>query len=109
MLGKAAKLVAIFVNLLHGKIICKYSKFSLSLIYHLQTQEFLAHGRQTLAELKDKLYCLTDKLMVKAGQQDSSGYFLIEVRNSVNPVFPNFVFKRFYAVLFISRIYSVMI
>ncbi|XP_022142620.1 snRNA-activating protein complex subunit [Momordica charantia] len=52
-------------------------------VYHksrkmVKTQEFLAHGRQTLAELKDKLYCLTDKLMVKAGQQDSSGYFLIE-------------------------------
>lgn len=52
-------------------------------VYHksrkmMKTQEFLALGRQTLAELKDKIYCVTNKLMEKAGQNDSSGYFLIE-------------------------------
>ncbi|KAF6145959.1 hypothetical protein GIB67_033318 [Kingdonia uniflora] len=45
---------------------------------HLQTQEFLVLGMQTLAELKDQIYCLTDQLMQKAGKDDSSGYFFIE-------------------------------
>ncbi|XP_008459095.1 snRNA-activating protein complex subunit isoform X1 [Cucumis melo] len=52
-------------------------------VYHksrkmVKSQEFLALGRQTLAELKDKIYCSTDTLMQKAEQQDSSGYFLVE-------------------------------
>ncbi|KAL5981310.1 hypothetical protein ACLOJK_015365 [Asimina triloba] len=52
-------------------------------IYHStgnskKTQEFLVLGRQTLAELRDNIYCLTDQLMQKAGQHDPSGYFLIE-------------------------------
>lgn len=33
-----------------------------------------------LTELKDKIHCLTDQLMKKAGKYDPSGYFLIEVR-----------------------------
>ncbi|XVE85319.1 hypothetical protein DITRI_Ditri17bG0082200 [Diplodiscus trichospermus] len=41
-------------------------------------QEFLVLGQQTLTELKDKIYCLTDQVMQKAGQHDPSGYFLIE-------------------------------
>ncbi|XVE92128.1 hypothetical protein REPUB_Repub01dG0070500 [Reevesia pubescens] len=41
-------------------------------------QEFLVLGHQTLTELKDKIYCLTDQVMQKAGQHDPSGYFLIE-------------------------------
>ncbi|XP_038894484.1 snRNA-activating protein complex subunit isoform X3 [Benincasa hispida] len=52
-------------------------------VYHksrkmVKTQELLVLGQQKLAELKDKIYCSTDTLMEKAGQQDSSGYFLIE-------------------------------
>nr|XP_010921639.1 snRNA-activating protein complex subunit isoform X2 [Elaeis guineensis] len=52
-------------------------------IYHnknssLKTQEFLVLGSQTLNELRDNIYCLTDKLMEIAGQSDPSGYFLIE-------------------------------
>ncbi|KAL8127908.1 hypothetical protein AgCh_014740 [Apium graveolens] len=46
-----------------------------------KTQEFLVLGRQSLSELKDKIYCLTDQLMEKAGQHDThdtSGYFLVE-------------------------------
>lgn len=45
----------------------------------LQTQEFLVLGSQVLTELKDRIYCLTDKLMEMAGEHDPSGYFLIEV------------------------------
>ncbi|XWS22758.1 hypothetical protein CRYUN_Cryun29cG0063800 [Craigia yunnanensis] len=41
-------------------------------------QEFLVLGHQNLTELKDKIYCLTDQVMQKAGQHDPSGYFLIE-------------------------------
>ncbi|WRX30528.1 snRNA-activating protein complex [Theobroma cacao] len=41
-------------------------------------QEFLVLGHQTLTELKDKIYCLTDQVMQKAGKHDPSGYFLIE-------------------------------
>ncbi|KAM7269524.1 hypothetical protein ACFE04_025021 [Oxalis oulophora] len=35
-------------------------------------------GSQTLTELRDKIYCLTDQVMRKADQHDPSGYFLIE-------------------------------
>ncbi|XP_062146664.1 snRNA-activating protein complex subunit-like isoform X2 [Alnus glutinosa] len=52
-------------------------------IYHnsrkwVKTQEFLVLGRQSLTELRDKIYCLTDQVMQKAGQYDPSGYFLVE-------------------------------
>ncbi|KAL3742404.1 hypothetical protein ACJRO7_017819 [Eucalyptus globulus] len=52
-------------------------------VYHnvkrwIKTQEFLVLGRQLLTELRDKIYCLTDHIMQKAGKHDSSGYFLIE-------------------------------
>ncbi|XP_022775658.1 snRNA-activating protein complex subunit-like isoform X2 [Durio zibethinus] len=47
-------------------------------------QEFLVLGHQTLSEPKNKMYCLTDQLMLKAGLHDPSGYFLIEVRNPVH-------------------------
>lgn len=52
-------------------------------IYHnkrtlQKTQEFLVLGQQYLTELRDKIYCLTDQLMERAGQHDTSGYFFIE-------------------------------
>ncbi|XP_048141137.1 snRNA-activating protein complex subunit isoform X2 [Rhodamnia argentea] len=52
-------------------------------VYHnvrrwIKTQEFLVLGRQLLTELRDKIYCMTDHIMQKAGKHDSSGYFLIE-------------------------------
>ncbi|MCL7029942.1 hypothetical protein MKW94_008234 [Papaver nudicaule] len=52
-------------------------------IYHcikkrVKTQEFLVLGKQTLAELRDRIYCSTDQLMQKEKQYDPSGYFLIE-------------------------------
>ncbi|KAF9676304.1 hypothetical protein SADUNF_Sadunf09G0124900 [Salix dunnii] len=52
-------------------------------IYHcirkwVKTQEFLVLGGQTLTEMRDKIYCLTDQMMQKAGQHDPSGYFLVE-------------------------------
>ncbi|KAL1540183.1 snRNA-activating protein complex subunit-like isoform X1 [Salvia divinorum] len=43
-----------------------------------KTQEFLVLGRQFLTEVKDKMYCLTDEIMRRAGKYDPSGYFLIE-------------------------------
>lgn len=52
----------------------------LTIVYMgVKTQEFLVLGGQTLTELRDKIYCLTDQMMRKAGQHDPSGYFLIEV------------------------------
>lgn len=52
-------------------------------IYHnvrkwVKTQEFMVLGKQMLTELRDKIYCLTDEMMKKAGKHDPSGYFLIE-------------------------------
>ncbi|KAG8365318.1 hypothetical protein BUALT_Bualt18G0092200 [Buddleja alternifolia] len=52
-------------------------------VYHnkktwMKTQEFLVLARQFLTEVRDKIYCLTDEIMKKAGQYDPSGYFLIE-------------------------------
>ncbi|KAJ0969419.1 hypothetical protein J5N97_022296 [Dioscorea zingiberensis] len=52
-------------------------------IYHkkntsMKTQEFLVLGRQMLTELRDNIYCLTDKLMQISGKHDPSAYFLIE-------------------------------
>ncbi|PRQ24388.1 putative snRNA-activating protein complex, subunit 3 [Rosa chinensis] len=44
------------------------------------TQGFLVVGRKTLTELRDKIYCLTDKVMEKDGQHNHSGCFLIEDR-----------------------------
>ncbi|ESQ33991.1 hypothetical protein EUTSA_v10008005mg [Eutrema salsugineum] len=43
-----------------------------------KTQEFLVLGHQVLTELKDKIHCLTNQVMEKAGKYDPSGYFLIE-------------------------------
>ncbi|KAG9159944.1 hypothetical protein Leryth_005702 [Lithospermum erythrorhizon] len=43
-----------------------------------KAQEFLVLGRQLLTEVRDRIYCLTDEIMNKAGQSDPSGYFLIE-------------------------------
>ncbi|KAL8539475.1 hypothetical protein ACS0TY_001188 [Phlomoides rotata] len=52
-------------------------------VYHsrrswVKTQEFLVLGRQLLTEVRDKIYCMSDEVMKKAGQYDPSGYFLIE-------------------------------
>ncbi|KAF3782703.1 snRNA-activating protein complex subunit [Nymphaea thermarum] len=52
-------------------------------IYHnirkgQKSQEFLVLGKQTLTELRDKIYCSTDQLMQQEGVHDPSGYFLIE-------------------------------
>lgn len=52
-------------------------------VYHnkrttLKTQEFLVLGRQYLTDVRDRIYCLTDEIMDKAGQYDPSGYFFIE-------------------------------
>ncbi|WOH13785.1 hypothetical protein DCAR_0933296 [Daucus carota subsp. sativus] len=44
-----------------------------------QTREFLVLGRHLLTELRDKIYCLTDQLMERAGQHETSGYFLIAI------------------------------
>ncbi|GKV07323.1 hypothetical protein SLEP1_g19117 [Rubroshorea leprosula] len=46
-------------------------------VYH-NIQEFLVLGQQKLTELRDKIYCLSDQVMKKAGQHDPSGYFVIE-------------------------------
>nr|XP_017225817.1 PREDICTED: snRNA-activating protein complex subunit-like [Daucus carota subsp. sativus] len=43
------------------------------------TREFLVLGRHLLTELRDKIYCLTDQLMERAGQHETSGYFLIAI------------------------------
>jgi hypothetical protein len=45
----------------------------------LQSQEFLVLGSQLLTDLKDNIYCSTNKLMEVNNQRDHSGYFLIEV------------------------------
>ncbi|TKY53882.1 snRNA-activating protein complex subunit [Spatholobus suberectus] len=52
-------------------------------VYHnvrkgAKIQELLVLGGQTLAALRDKIFCSTDQVMHKAGQHDPSGYFLIE-------------------------------
>ncbi|XP_062207850.1 snRNA-activating protein complex subunit-like isoform X2 [Phragmites australis] len=44
----------------------------------VKSQEFLVLGSQFLTDLRDNIYCLTDKLMKVAGQHDYSGYFLID-------------------------------
>ncbi|KAF3337259.1 snRNA-activating protein complex subunit isoform X3 [Carex littledalei] len=46
--------------------------------YGAKTQEFLVLGSQKLADLRDNIYCLTDKLMEAAGKHDPSAYFLVE-------------------------------
>ncbi|XP_050219758.1 snRNA-activating protein complex subunit isoform X2 [Mercurialis annua] len=62
----------------------QHPEFVLSVeIYHnirnwIKTQEFLVLGRQTLTEMRDKIYCMTDQVMQKAQQHDPSGYFLVE-------------------------------
>ncbi|KAL6616593.1 hypothetical protein ACP70R_038863 [Stipagrostis hirtigluma subsp. patula] len=44
----------------------------------VKSQEFLVLGSQFLTDLRDNIYCLTDKLMKQAGQHEHSSYFLIE-------------------------------
>ncbi|KAJ3708652.1 hypothetical protein LUZ61_012357 [Rhynchospora tenuis] len=46
--------------------------------YGTKTQEFLVLGSQMLTDLRDNIYCLTDKLMKAAGTSEPSAYFLIE-------------------------------
>ncbi|KMZ56370.1 putative snRNA-activating protein complex subunit [Zostera marina] len=41
-------------------------------------QEFLVLGKQKMTELRDSIYCLTDKIMESEEQYDPSGYFLVE-------------------------------
>ncbi|GAB2295654.1 hypothetical protein Dimus_029808 [Dionaea muscipula] len=52
-------------------------------VYHWKrttqkVQEIMVLGCQLLTELRDKIYCLIDGVMEKAGNHDPSGYFLIE-------------------------------
>ncbi|KAL5581566.1 hypothetical protein UlMin_014008 [Ulmus minor] len=66
-----------FVAVMHPEVVLSIE------VHHnikrwLKTQEFLVLGRQTLTELRDKIYCLSDQVMQKSGQHDPSGYFLIE-------------------------------
>ncbi|XP_044495092.1 snRNA-activating protein complex subunit [Mangifera indica] len=69
---------------IHDHVPVQYPEIVLCVeVYHtvrkgVKTQEFLVLGRQTLTELRDKIYCLTDQMMQKAGEHDPSGYFLIE-------------------------------
>ncbi|KAM0878908.1 hypothetical protein ACQ4PT_034557 [Festuca glaucescens] len=44
----------------------------------VKSQEFLVLGSQLLTDLKDNIYCSTNKLMEVNNQRDHSGYFLIE-------------------------------
>ncbi|PWA62283.1 snRNA-activating protein complex, subunit 3 [Artemisia annua] len=44
----------------------------------VKNQEILVLGQQFLTELRDKIYCLSDKIMESAKKHDPSGYFLIE-------------------------------
>lgn len=44
----------------------------------VKNQEILVLGQQFLTELRDKIYCLSDKIMKSAKKHDPSGYFLIE-------------------------------
>ncbi|KAJ4810048.1 snRNA-activating protein complex subunit [Rhynchospora pubera] len=46
--------------------------------YGTKTQEFLVLGSQMLTDLRDNIYCLTDKVMKAVGKSDPSAYFLIE-------------------------------
>uniref|UniRef100_A0A803QIS3 snRNA-activating protein complex subunit n=1 Tax=Cannabis sativa TaxID=3483 RepID=A0A803QIS3_CANSA len=66
-----------YIHLGHPEIVLSIE------VYHnkkrwIKTQEFLVVGQQALTELRDKIYCVTDHVMQKAGQYDPSGYFLIE-------------------------------
>lgn len=60
--------------------------------FFVQIQEFLVLGSQKLTELKDKIHCVTDQVMEKAGKYDPSGYFLIEVRTNL------FIFFSFFLI-----------
>ncbi|CAH9068632.1 unnamed protein product [Cuscuta europaea] len=44
----------------------------------MKSQEFVVLGQQFLTEIRDKIYCITDEIMSRAGKNDPSGYFLIE-------------------------------
>ncbi|XP_047340106.1 snRNA-activating protein complex subunit [Impatiens glandulifera] len=44
----------------------------------MEKQEFLVLGSQPLNQLRDKISCLTNEIVEKSGDHDTSGYFLIE-------------------------------
>ncbi|KAK9924204.1 hypothetical protein M0R45_032586 [Rubus argutus] len=83
-LRSASSAVKVKLSSIQGCIPVHHPEVTLSIeVYHnvrnwVKTQEFLVLGRQTLTELRDKIYCLTDKVMEKDGQHNRSGYFLIE-------------------------------
>ncbi|NP_001312846.1 snRNA-activating protein complex subunit-like [Nicotiana tabacum] len=68
----------------HGHIAVHFPEVVLCIeVYHykktwVKTQEFLVLGRQFLTEMRDKIYCITDEIMKNTGQNDPSGYFLVE-------------------------------
>ncbi|XP_019251944.1 PREDICTED: snRNA-activating protein complex subunit isoform X3 [Nicotiana attenuata] len=68
----------------HGHIAVHFPEVVLCIeVYHykktwVKTQEFLVLGRQFLTEMRDRIYCITDEIMKKTGQDDPSGYFLVE-------------------------------
>lgn len=83
-LRSASSAVKVKSSSIQGYVPVHYPEVALSIeVYHnarkwVKNQEFLVLGQQTLTELRDKIYCLTDHVMQKAKQHDPSGYFLIE-------------------------------
>ncbi|XP_050383015.1 snRNA-activating protein complex subunit-like [Argentina anserina] len=83
-LRSASSAVKVKLSSIQGCMPVHHPEVALSIeVYHnvrswVKTQEFLVLGQQTLTELRDKIYCSTDKVMEKDGQHNRSGYFLIE-------------------------------
>ncbi|XP_057468705.1 snRNA-activating protein complex subunit-like [Actinidia eriantha] len=65
--------LVIYPEIVRGVEVYNIKKFN-----QVKTQEMLVLGCQYLTELREKICCVTDQIMHKAGQFDPSGYFLIE-------------------------------
>lgn len=58
-----------------------------------------------MTELRDKIYCLTDQRMQKAGLHDPSGYFLIEVSVDIDYTHSLFIRENRMLSYLISRLF----
>ncbi|XP_057490973.1 snRNA-activating protein complex subunit-like [Actinidia eriantha] len=66
------------VPVIYPEVVLCVEVYNIKKNNQVKAQEMLVLGCQFLTELRDKIYCVTDQVMKKAGQYDPSGYFLIE-------------------------------
>ena len=66
------------VPVIYPEVVLCVEVYNIKKINQVKAQEMLVLGCQFLTELRDKIYCVTNQVMKKAGQYDPFVYFLVE-------------------------------